>query len=534
MSNTVFIFITGGVVSSIGKGITIASLGLLLKRRGLSVAIQKFDPYLNVDPGTMSPYQHGEVFVTEDGGETDLDLGHYERFMDQNLSQLSSVTSGMVYWDVLSKERRGDFLGNTVQIIPHVTNEIQRRLVSVLDETHYDVVLTEVGGTIGDMESMAFLEAIRQFQYNNRSQCFHIHMTLVPYIQAAGELKTKPTQHSVKELRGIGIYPDAIVCRAELPLDESVKKKIALFCDVDETAVISAHDVPSLYEVPFVLAKENLDGVVAKKFGWESVPIDLSDWAQFVELSKTTPNQTLTIALVGKYTALSDAYISVVEALKHASMAYNCSVKIQWVHADDLENTDSLDKQFSNVDGILVPGGFGDRGLGGKIRAAHYAREHKIPYFGLCLGMHVAVIEFAQNVLQWPNANSREFSSEDKLVIDLMEDQHNQTDKGGSMRLGAYDCHLVTDSLAYQAYQTSVVSERHRHRYEFNNTYREAFESAGLRIVGENRDRNLVEIIEIPDHPWYLACQFHPEFKSRPNRPHPLFSSFIQGVLSKQ
>jgi len=292
--------------------------------------------------------------------------------------------------------------------------------------------------------------------------------------------------------------------------------------------------VPSLYEVPFVLAKENLDGVVAKKFGWESVPIDLSDWAQFVELSKSTPNQTLTIAIVGKYTALSDAYISVVEALKHAAMAYNCSVKIQWVHADELENTDSLDTQFSNVDGILVPGGFGDRGLGGKIRAANYAREHKIPYFGLCLGMHVAVIEFAQNVLQWPNANSREFSSEDKLVIDLMEDQHNQTDKGGSMRLGAYDCYLVTDSLAYQAYQTSVVSERHRHRYEFNNTYRQAFESAGLRIVGENKERNLVEIIEIPDHPWYLACQFHPEFKSRPNRPHPLFSSFIQGVLNKQ
>ena len=533
MSNTVFIFITGGVVSSIGKGITIASLGLLLKRRGFSVAVQKFDPYLNVDPGTMSPYQHGEVFVTEDGGETDLDLGHYERFMDQNLSRLSSVTSGMVYWDVLSKERRGDFLGNTVQIIPHVTNEIQRRLLSVLDETHYDVVLTEVGGTIGDMESMAFLEAIRQFQYNNRSQCFHIHMTLVPHIQAAGELKTKPTQHSVKELREIGIYPDAIVCRAELPLDDSVKKKIALFCDVDQQAVISAHDVPSLYEVPFVLAKENLDGVVAKKFGWDSVPIDLSDWAQFVEISKSTPNRTLTIALVGKYTALSDAYISVVEALKHAAMGHHCNVKIEWVHADDLDNTATLDKQLNHVDGILVPGGFGDRGLGGKIRAAQYAREHKIPYFGLCLGMHVAVIEFAQNVLQWSNANSREFSLEDRLVIDLMADQHDQADKGGSMRLGAYDCHLVTDSLAYQAYQTAVVSERHRHRYEFNNTYREAFESAGLRIVGENKERALVEIIEIPDHPWYLACQFHPEFKSRPNRPHPLFSSFIQGVLDK-
>mgnify|MGYP002152408235 CR=1 FL=1 len=525
MNKTVFIFVTGGVVSSLGKGITAASLGLLLKRRGFSVAIQKFDPYLNRDPGTMSPYQHGEVFVTEDGCETDLDLGHYERFIDQNVTQYSSVTSGMIYWEVLSKERQGDFLGNTVQIIPHITNAIQDRLVASLGDTHADVVLTEVGGTIGDMESLAFLEAIRQFQYNRKHQCFHIHMTLVPYIGTAGELKTKPTQHSVKELRGIGIHPDAIICRADRPLALDIKKKIALFCDVDVESVISAHNVDSVYSIPALLAQEKLDKVIAKKFNWPDKQAPLDDWQIYSQKPDATW-RSVCIAIVGKYTALPDAYISVVEALKHASMQQQCRLKIKWVNADELDDASAV---LANSDGILVPGGFGDRGLSGKLKAATYARVNKIPYFGLCLGLHVAVIEFAQHVLGWPQANSREFQENTQpLVIDLMAGQSDIA-TGGSMRLGAYAIRLKPDSLVHTAYQCDTISERHRHRYEFNTQYSDDFEAAGLTLSGKSmvKDLEIIEIVELADHPWYVGCQFHPEFKSRPNRPHPLFSAFI-------
>lgn len=529
-SKTKYIFVTGGVVSSLGKGITVASLGMLLKSRGLNVIIQKFDPYLNMDPGTMSPYQHGEVFVTEDGAETDLDLGHYERFIDQNVSRLCSVSSGMVFWDVLSKERRGDYLGHTVQIIPHVTNEIQNRITQVAVNNEFDVVLTEVGGTIGDIEGLPFLEAIRQFQYQNRDDCLHIHLTLVPFISTAGELKTKPTQHSVKELREIGIHPDVIICRATSKLDKDIKNKIALFCDVRPESVVSAHDADSIYDVPFILSQENLDGVVISKLGLKTKESQLTSLQKFIEVLHTPHRPKVSIAIVGKYTELSDAYLSVVESLTHSAVSNYCDVDIVWVQSDQLTEA-SLDDVFAGVAGILVPGGFGDRGIDGKVLAAKYAREHDIAYLGLCLGLHAAVIDVARHVLGWTQANSTEFNKKtDKPVIDLMQDQHQVKQKGGTMRLGAYPCHVTKGTKAYQAYGEVNISERHRHRYEFNNNYRSDFESAGLVLSGEYLDKNLVEIVEFKANRFHVACQFHPEFKSRPGRPHPLFNSFVKAA----
>ena len=478
----------------------------------------------------MSPYQHGEVFVTADGAETDLDLGHYERFIDQNVGRSNSVTSGMVFWDVLSKERRGDYLGNTVQIIPHVTNEIQKRIEAVLYEDDYDVVLTEVGGTIGDMESMPFLEAIRQFQYRRRQDCCHVHLTLVPYIETAGELKTKPTQHSVKELREIGIHPDVIVCRAKAKLDQEIKDKIALFCDVAPESVISAYDAKSIYDVPFILAQENMDAVVLDKLELAAKDVDLADWQKFIEVLHTPHRQKVSIAIVGKYTELSDAYISVVEALKHAGVENYCDIDIVWIQAEDLE-VKPLDEVLAGVSGILVPGGFGDRGMKGKILAAKYAREHDIPYLGLCLGMHAFVIDIARHVLNWDDAHSVEFCKDTtKPVIAIMDEQKSVKQKGGTMRLGAYPCELTPGSKVQVAYDQDSVRERHRHRYEFNNAYRKDYETAGVVFSGLYAEKDLVEVVEVPANRWHVACQFHPELKSRPNRPHPLFRAFIEAA----
>jgi CTP synthase len=531
--NTKYVFVTGGVVSSLGKGITAASLGRLLKNRGLKVSIQKFDPYLNVDPGTMSPYQHGEVFVTDDGAETDLDLGHYERFIDENLGKFSNVTTGKIYWSVLSKERRGDYLGATVQVIPHITNELKDRVYRVAKEKEVDVVITEIGGTTGDIESLPFLEAIRQIKYDvgRENVCF-IHVTLVPYLKKAGELKTKPTQHSVKELRGIGIQPDIIVCRSEQPLPASVKKKIGLFCNVDEEAVIQNLDARNLYDVPLMMHEEGLDTYVCEKLKLKCNEIDNSEWIQLVEkvnnLSKST-----TIALVGKYVELHDAYLSVVEALSHGGYANDADVKIKWINAEEV-NEENYQELLQDVDGILVPGGFGDRGLEGKVLAVRYARENKVPFFGICLGMQCAVIEYARTVLNFTDANSSEINPETKYpVIDLMPDQKDVDEKGGTMRLGLYPCKLKKGSNAAAAYKEEIIYERHRHRYEYNNEYRTQIINAGLEITGVSPDDRLVEIVEVNDHPWFVATQFHPEFKSRPNRPHPLFRDFIQAALKE-
>jgi CTP synthase len=530
---TKYIFITGGVVSSLGKGIVGSSLGVLLKSQGLKVTLQKFDPYLNQDPGTMSPYQHGEVFVTDDGTETDLDLGHYERFVDQEMSRVNNVTSGMIFWDVLNKERKGDYLGNTVQIIPHVTNEIKSRISLSLKENDFDVIITEIGGTVGDIESLPFLEAIRQFQFENRDNCIHIHVTLVPYLSTSGEFKTKPTQHSVKDLREIGIHADVIVCRTEKPLSPPTKEKIALFCDVRANEVITAIDAKSIYEVPLLLEEEKLDQIVLEKFGLTKQQNILPEWKSYVENINNPSNPSIKIALVGKYTSLSDSYLSVTEALKHAGAANNCNIELDWVSAEDIEKG-SAETFLNGANGILIPGGFGDRGIQGKINAAEYARTNDIPYLGLCLGMHITVIEFARHVLGLQDAHSSEIQPDTKNpVIDLLPNQKDVKNLGGTMRLGSYPCKVKPGTKLEEAYKTLLIHERHRHRYEFNNTYREQFETKGLVFSGTSEDDNLIEVVELPEQKWHVACQFHPEFKSRPTNPHPLFKDFVAASKTK-
>jgi CTP synthase len=532
--STKYVFVTGGVVSSLGKGITAASLGRLLKNKGLKVSIQKFDPYINIDPGTMSPYQHGEVFVTDDGAETDLDLGHYERFIDESLSKNSNVTTGKIYWSVISKERKGDYLGGTVQVIPHITNEIKSRVYRLGKERDVDVVITEIGGTIGDIESLPFLEAIRQIKYDvgRENVCF-IHVTLVPYLGKSGELKTKPTQHSVKELRSIGIQPDVIVCRSEKPLSEELKEKIGLFCNVDGNSVIQNLDAENLYEVPLMLHNEGLDTLVCEKLDLDCKEIDNSEWIDMVNRIKNI-SKTITIGLVGKYVELHDAYISVVEALSHGGYANNTNVNIKWINAVDVTKDNAQD-YLKDVDGILVPGGFGDRGIEGKIEAIAWARNNKIPFLGICLGMQCAVIEFARNVLGYVNANSSEMDSNTKYpVIDLMPDQKDIDEKGGTMRLGVYPCKLLKNTNSHLAYGEEIIYERHRHRYEFNNEFRKELGEAGLMLAGTSPDDRLIEIVELKEHPWFVAVQFHPELKSRPNRPHPLFRDFIKASLNNK
>lgn len=528
-----YIFVTGGVVSSLGKGITAASLGRLLKSRGLKVTIQKFDPYINIDPGTMSPYQHGEVFVTEDGGETDLDLGHYERFIDINLSKSSNVTAGKIYWSVINKERKGDYLGSTVQVIPHITNEIKERIYRVGKEDNADIVITEIGGTVGDIESLPFLEAIRQVKKEvGRDGVLYIHVTLVPYISAAGELKTKPTQHSVKELRSIGIHPDIVVCRTEKEISQDMKEKLALFCDIDVNAVIQNRTAASIYQVPLMLEEEGLDHIVLERLNLPDGPADMTEWRHMVD-KILSPSKCVRIALVGKYVQLPDAYMSVSEALRHAGIANNAAIEIKWVNAEELEAPAAdLNGYFGDVDGILVPGGFGDRGVEGKIKTIQYARENKIPFLGLCLGMQCAVIEFARNVLGLKDAHSSEFNPDTEYpVIDLMLDQVEVQEKGGTMRLGVYPCKVTEDTLTFKAYQDEIIYERHRHRFEFNNAFRQQLTDAGLVIAGTLPNGRLVEIVEVKDHPWFVGVQFHPEFTSRPTKPQPLFRDFVKASL---
>ncbi len=528
---TKYIFVTGGVVSSLGKGITAASLGRLLKNRGLKVTIQKFDPYINVDPGTMSPYQHGEVYVTDDGAETDLDLGHYERFIDINLTKNSNVTTGKVYSSVITKERRGEYLGGTVQVIPHITNEIKDRVFRAGRESQTDVVITEIGGTVGDIESLPFLEAIRQIKSDiGRENVMYIHVTLIPYLKAAGEVKTKPTQHSVKELRSIGIQPNVIVCRTEHPLAEDLKRKIGLFCDIDAGAVIEARDADTLYDVPLMMHEQGFDDIVVKHLGLKCPQPDMTEWKSMVKRIKSLRHQT-EIAIVGKYVSLHDAYLSIVEALSHAGFHSDTEVNIRWVNAEDIYEN-NVSELLKGVQGILVPGGFGDRGIEGKIIAIKYAREHKVPFFGICLGMQVAVVDYARHIVKLEGANSSEINPSTAYpVIDLLPEQKDIEDLGGTMRLGLYPCKLVPESLAARCYQEELIYERHRHRYEFNNEYREQIEKAGLKISGTSPDGRLVEIVELPDHPWFLAVQFHPEFISRPNRPQPLFRDFVEAAL---
>lgn len=523
-----FVFVTGGVVSSLGKGITAASLGRLLKNRGLKVSIQKFDPYLNVDPGTMSPYQHGEVFVTDDGAETDLDLGHYERFIDENLTKNNNITTGKIYWEVISKERRGDYLGGTVQVIPHITDKIKDFIYYVSQNNDYDVVITEIGGTVGDIESLPFLEAIRQIKFDvgSNNVCY-IHVTLVPFLGKAGELKTKPTQHSVKELRSIGIQPDIIVCRTEKELSGDLKRKIGLFCNVGEEFVIQNLDASNLYEVPILLNKEGFDDKVCEVLNIQTMIKNNLEWVNIVDNIKKI-NDVVRISIVGKYVELHDAYISIVESLNHGGYANKVNVDIKWINAADIRE-DNIGELLGDVDGILVPGGFGDRGIEGKILSIKYARENNIPFLGICLGMQCAVIEFARNVIGLDHATSSEFDKKAlHKVIDIMDDQTNIKNLGGTMRLGSYCCNIIEDSKAYNAYKSLVVYERHRHRYEFNNFYREKFLEKGMKFSGINPENDLIEIIEIPDHIWFVAVQFHPELKSRPNRPHPLFVNFIK------
>ncbi|MDQ3932872.1 MAG: CTP synthase [Actinomycetota bacterium] len=526
------IFVTGGVSSALGKGITAASLGRLLKARGLRVTLQKLDPYLNVDPGTMNPFEHGEVFVTEDGGETDLDLGHYERFIDENLSCGSSVTSGQVWLSVISKERRGEYLGKTVQVIPHITNEIKERISAVA--TDMDVVITEVGGTVGDIEGLPYLEAIRQMRYDvGRENVCYIHVALVPYISASGELKTKPTQHSVREIRSIGIQPDALVCRSDRPLSPDLKRKIALLCDVEVEAVVSAEDCDSLYEVPLMLRSEGLDEVVCRRLGLPTVEPELSEWENIVKRVKSA-HETVTIGLVGKYVELPDAYLSVAEALRHGGLAHGVNVDIRWISSDDLLDDDP-ERRLEDCHGILVPGGFGVRGIEGKIRAVEYARVHLVPFFGLCLGLQVAVVEFARNVSGLRFAHSSEFEpGTPDPVIDLLPEQRDIVDLGGTMRLGSYPAKLLDGTVTRGAYDGEpVVYERHRHRFEVSNRYRASLEEDGLVFSGVSPDGRLAEFVELRDHPWFVATQAHPEFKSRPNRPHPLFVGFISGALQR-
>lgn len=529
-----YIFLTGGVVSSVGKGVTAAALGKVLKERGFSVSIQKLDPYINVDPGTMSPYQHGEVFVLDDGSETDLDLGHYERFIDTSLSAVCNVTTGQIYSEVISRERRGDFLGGTIQVIPHVTNEIKRRIGKVPTETKAEIVLVEVGGTVGDIESLPFLEALRQMRADiGRENSFFIHTTWLPYIGATGELKTKPTQHSVRELRSIGIQPDMIVARSDQPMGEDLREKIALFCDVEAKAVISLATTSVLYEIPLVLEKERVGEYILNRLKLESRKSpSWTEWEQLVAKQRAE-RPKVKIALVGKYVELKDAYMSVREALRHASIALGVEAEIVWIHSVDLERGKGL-QALASAHGILVPGGFGSRGIEGKIQAARYARENKIPYLGLCLGMQVMVIEFGRYVFGSEDANSTEFNrNTPHPVIDLLPEQRGIGEMGGTMRLGLYPCQLVDGTIARMAYDSMEVQERHRHRFEFNNTYRELFTEKGMRFSGQSPDGRLVEIAELADHPFMLGSQFHPEFLSRPNRPHPLFRAFLGAVKSK-
>ncbi|MCI8514327.1 MAG: CTP synthase [Lachnospiraceae bacterium] len=522
-----YIFVTGGVVSGLGKGITAASLGRLLKARGFRITMQKFDPYINIDPGTMNPIQHGEVFVTDDGAETDLDLGHYERFIDENLTKGSNVTTGKIYWTVLQKERRGDFGGGTVQIIPHITNEIKRRFYPGRGSDRTEIAIIEIGGTVGDIESQPFIEAIRQFQHEvGRENAILIHVTLIPYLKASGEMKTKPTQASVRALQGMGIQPDIIVCRSDLPLEEGLKDKISLFCNVPAGRVIENLDVDVLYELPLIMEKENLAQVACQCLGLPCPDPDLNDWQTMIENWKHPLHQT-TIALVGKYTRLHDAYISVVEALRHGGVANRTKVTIQWVDSETVTRENAADL-FREADGILVPGGFGNRGIEGKLQAIRYAREQNIPFLGLCLGMQLAVIEFVRNVIGCENAHSTELNPDTPHpVIHLMPDQNRITDIGGTLRLGAYPCVLAKDSLARALYGNETIRERHRHRYEVNNDYRDALISHGMKLSGLSPDGRIVEIIELPGHPWFLATQAHPEFKSRPNHAHPLFLGFV-------
>ncbi|HOL16943.1 MAG TPA: CTP synthase [Bacillota bacterium] len=531
---TKFIFITGGVVSSLGKGITAASLGCLLKNRGLKLTIQKFDPYLNYDPGTMSPYQHGEIFVTDDGAETDLDLGHYERFIDESLTRDNNVTTGRIYWSVIQRERDGLYQGKTVQVIPHITDEIKERVQKIARHRDVDVVITEIGGTVGDIESLPFLEAIRQLRYDlGFNNVIFIHVTLVPYLPMSGELKTKPTQHSVKELRSIGIQPDIIVCRTEYPLADELKEKIALFCNIKPHEVVENISTDIIYEVPLLLQEQGLDRMVIEKLQLQCGQPDMSSWREFVERSRNLKHE-VTIGLVGKYISLRDAYISINEALFHAGLHHDAAVRVKLIHAEDLEKEDPA-VALNGLDGILVPGGFGDRGIEGKINAIRYAREHKIPFLGLCLGMQCAVIEFARNVMGIKDAHSTEFNPDTGgPVIDYLPGQKENTRLGGTLRLGAYPCTIQKGTIAESEYGTRQITERHRHRYEFNNRYLKDMEAQGMVFSGINEENNLVEMIELPNHPWFVAVQFHPEFKSRPQRPHPLFRGFIGAALKQK
>ena len=529
-----YVFVTGGVVSGLGKGITAASLGRLLKARGYKVTIQKFDPYINVDPGTMSPYQHGEVFVTDDGAETDLDLGHYERFIDENLSVNSNVTTGKIYWTVLNKERRGDYLGGTVQVIPHITNEIKERIYRVGKHSNTDVVITEIGGTVGDIESTPFLEAIRQFVSEvGRENAMYIHVTLLPFIAGSNELKSKPTQHSVKELLSLGIQPNIVVCRTEYEIPKEMADKISLFCNVRKSDIIQNMTAPSLYDVPLMLEKEGLAESVCYHLGLENRKPDLTDWIEMTEKQKNA-SKTVTIGLVGKYVALPDAYLSVAEALRHGGIPNDTEVDILWINSEDI-NPDTADDMLKYCDGIIVPGGFGDRGIEGMIEAIKYARENKIPMFGICLGMQMAVVEFARHVAGMPEANSSEFTPDGKFnVIDIMDEQKDITEKGGTMRLGLYPCKLKKGSKVNRIYGEDLIYERHRHRWEFNNAFRTQLTSKGLELAGLSPDEKLVEIVELPDHPWFIGVQFHPEFKSRPNKPQKLFADFIRASLENK
>ncbi|TCK93347.1 CTP synthase [Natranaerovirga hydrolytica] len=532
--DTKYIFVTGGVVSGLGKGITAAALGRLLKERGKKVTIQKFDPYINIDPGTMSPYQHGEVFVTEDGAETDLDLGHYERFIDENLSQYSSVTTGKIYWSVLNKERKGEYLGATVQVIPHITNAIKERAYRVGKNNQSEIVITEIGGTVGDIESLPFVEAIRQVASDvGRENVLYIHVTLIPYLAKSGEMKTKPTQHSVKELRSIGIQPDILVCRTEREMSEDMLDKLALFCNVEKDCVIQNLDAETLYEVPLMLEEQGLADIVCKKFKLNTEAPNLTEWKTMVQKEKNV-EKSVKIGLVGKYVELYDAYLSIVESLKHGGIYHSAQINIEWLNSEEI-NKKNVSTILGELDGILVPGGFGDRGIEGKILAIQYARENKIPFFGICLGMQCCVIEYARNVVKLKGAHSSELDPETKYpVIDLMPEQKDINGLGGTMRLGAYPCKVKEDSKASQAYGEGLIYERHRHRYEVNNEYREQLEEAGLIISGVSPDDHLVEMVEVKDHPWFVGVQFHPEFKSRPNRVHPLFRDFIQASIESK
>lgn len=529
---TKYIFVTGGVVSSLGKGIVVASLGRLLKNRGLKIAIQKFDPYINVDPGTMSPYQHGEVFVTNDGTETDLDLGHYERFIDNDLNKYSNVTTGKIYSEVLRKERRGDYLGRTVQVIPHITNMIKEKIRRAGESTDAEVVITEIGGTVGDIESQPFMEAIRQMKKEaGADNVLYIHTTLVPYLKAAGEMKTKPTQHSVRELRGLGIQPNILVVRTEEPITDDMRTKIALFCDVEPKAVVESMDAKNLYEVPLNLQKQGMDQLVVDRFGLDVPKADMGEWTKMVDHIENGLTKTVKIAMVGKYTDLQDAYISVNESLRHAGYPVDAKVKIDHFNAENITE-DNVAETLKDYDGILVPGGFGSRGIEGMITAIKYAREQDVPYMGICLGMQVACIEYARNVLGYQDANSTEFDQDTKHnIIDLMADQEDVEDMGGTQRLGAYQCQLKPGTVAAAAYgNQEMISERHRHRYEFNNAFRQEMEDHGLVVSGVNPDRNLVEVVELPENKFFVAAQYHPEFLSRPNRPEGLFAAFVKAA----